>query len=131
MKKVILLAFSMLLLLVGCAQAEIDYTLADLPEGDAERGAQVFTTPRSGVAACSNCHMLTEEDAGGPGLANYAEIAATRVDGQSAEEYTFDAIVHPARHLVEPYSNIMPGNYGTLFEQQEIADLIAYLLEIE
>lgn len=130
MKRLILFSFGLVLLLAGCAQAEVDYTLEDLPAGDAERGAVVFTTPRGGVAACSNCHMLTEEDAGGPGLANYSEIAATRVEGQSAEEYTFDAVVYPARHLVEPYSNIMPGNYGTLFEQQEIADLIAYLLEL-
>lgn len=130
MKRFVLLSIGLLLLLVACAPAEVDYTLEDLPPGDVQRGAEVFTTPRGGVAACSNCHMLTEEAAGGPGLANYGEIASTRVEGETAEEYTFNAVVYPALHLVEPYANIMPGNYGTLFGQQEIADLIAYLLEL-
>lgn len=102
--------------------------LASLPEGDAERGAELFTERVNGTPACISCHALSDESRTGPGVAGYGEIAGSRVGGQSAEEYTYQAIVRPSAHLVEGYGNLMYAEYRSRLSEQQIADLMAYLL---
>lgn len=115
------------LLLVGCAQNEPEFAVSDLPPGDPARGAEIFTEPPGG-ASCAHCHPLDGERSVGPPLTGYAARAAGEVSGQSAEEYTFDAILRPSKHVVRGYSNMMPGSYEDTLTRQDIADLIAYLL---
>lgn len=114
-----------LLLLAGCEtnpSSEIAYS--DLPEnGDSANGEVLFTEQ-----ACIACHV--EGATGAPTLADFAERAGTSVDGQSAREYTFYSITEPAQHIVEGYGNAMPNNYDSRMTSQEIADLIAYLLDL-
>lgn len=114
----------------GCAPEDLPYSLSDLPAGDAERGAVLFSQSVGGAPACANCHSLDGGASAGPPLDGYGASAATRVKGQSAEAYTFDSILRPARHLVRGYSNIMPGEYGKKLSAQDVADLIAYLLTL-
>lgn len=101
-----------------------------LPEGDAMRGEALYTRTISGAPACSTCHALDDTPMAGPSLAGYGNIAGQRVEGQSAEYYTYEAIVLPARYLVEGYGNLMYAGYGRALNDQQLADLIAYLLEL-
>jgi hypothetical protein len=67
----------------------------------------------------------------GPTWHNLAETAATRVEGQSAEEYLYLSIVKPNAFVVEGYlPNIMLQTYDALLSDQDLADLVAYLLTL-
>ena len=118
------------ILLVSCStDAPGSLTYADLPdEGDPVRGEQIFHDDSRVVAICSACH--TETAAASPVLAGFGEVAASRVEGQSAREYAFYSIVEPGRHIVEGYGNAMPNTYDEQLSAQDIADLIAYLLTL-
>lgn len=125
--RIALTILSLALLLVGCAKEDLKFSVDDLPPGDPARGAGIFAKPPGG-ASCAGCHPLDEGRGAGPPLAGYAARAASEVSGKSAEEYTFDAILRPSKHVVNGYSNTMPDSYEDSLSQQDIADLIAYLL---
>lgn len=115
----------LLLLLAGCdtnPPSEISYS--NLPEnGDSANGEVLFR-----AQACIACHV--EGATGAPDLVNFPEYAGSVVEGQSAREYAFYSIVEPAQHITEGYGNAMPNTYDSSMTAQEIADLIAYLLDL-
>ena len=101
----------------------------DIPEtGDAERGAVLFSEGKNGTASCAVCH--NETGVASPNLTGYSAVAGSRVDGESAYEYTLHSIIEPGRFIVDGYGNAMPNQYDEVFTPQEIADLIAYLLSL-
>ena len=53
--------------------------------------------------------------------------AASRVAGQSAEEYVFTAITDPSSFIVDDFSNAMPSTFGSTITEDDLQDLIAYL----
>jgi len=118
------------LLVLACSKPEPDTAFDALPPGDADRGEALYTQSINGAATCSSCHLLSAAQAGGPGLEGYGDRAGNVVDGESAGEYTYWAILRPGRHLVSGYSNIMPNNYEEALSDQQLADLIAYLLTL-
>ncbi len=99
----------------------------DLPaQGDPTRGEALYTAQVGVMPACNSCHV--EGARGAPTLLDYnAEVAAQRVDGEDAREYTFYAIAEPGRFIVEGYGNAMYNKYDDNLAPQDIADLIAYL----
>ncbi len=120
---------ALMVLLAACGGAESAIPYAALPpQGDAARGEALY---QGGVApSCVSCHVAGA--AGAPALddlGDYAAVAGTRVEGQDAREYTFYAIVEPGQHIVEGYGNAMYNRYDENLNPQEIADLIAYLLQ--
>lgn len=118
--------------LAACRRAsEPEVAFEDLPPGDAARGEELYNMSVDLAPACSNCHQIDDQDVGGPGLGGYAQIAGERVEGQSAEEYTYLAIVEPADYLTPGWSNVMYARYGDRLDSQETADIIAYLLTLE
>jgi len=94
-------------------------TEAAAPVGDAAAGEKLFT-------ACAGCHG--ETDGAGPARVGMGERAATRVAGMSAEEYLHQSIVDPGAFVVDGFNNIMHSTFGENMSEQEISDLIAYLL---
>ncbi len=112
--------------LASCASSDGDY--ASLPIGDATRGEVLYTESINGAPTCSACHALSDEALVGPSLAGYGDLAASRVEGQSAEDYTYNAILRPAVHIVQGYGNVMYTEYGFKLSDQDTADLIAFLL---
>lgn len=104
--------------------------------GDPVRGEALYNgleMPDPAYVSCSVCHRnavvgpelegiathITEERLTLPEFANY-----------TVEQYISESILVPNNYVVPGYSeNIMPLNYGELLSQQDIADLIAYLLE--
>lgn len=117
-----------ILLLSGCASQPISVIpIADLPEsGDAANGEVLYNTARGIIPTCASCH--NPDAKGAPQLDEYASVAASRVEGQSAREYTFYSIVEPWQHITEGYGNAMYHQYDENYSPQEIADLIAYLI---
>jgi hypothetical protein len=54
------------------------------------------------------------------------------VDGVSAEDYIRNSILNPNAFVVEGYqSNVMPQNYGQQLSNQELDDLLEFLLAQE
>lgn len=113
---------------------------AELPEGDATRGAQLFNKdiPQASgkVTACSACHSL---DAGttliGPSLNGIGTSAADTVGGQDAATYIRHSIQTPGDFIVEGATfvtadgaSVMPVGLGDNMDAQDLADLIAFLL---
>jgi cytochrome c len=111
----------------------------DTAEGDPANGEVLFTTNYEEATnfACSTCHPVDSDTERilGPSLWNVANRAETRVAGQTALEYIHNSIVNPSAFIVpdeaNPYQeNLMPQVYGELFTDEEINDIIAYLLTL-
>lgn len=87
---------------------------------------------------CAGCHG---EPGGvglvGPNLGGIATRAATRVPGQSAEEYIRTSIVNPNAYIVPECpsgacpAGLMPQTYGQTLSEQELDGLVQYLLTLE
>jgi nitric oxide reductase subunit C len=98
----------------------------EVPDDPAEAGRFWFVRP---PAICGTCHSL-EPDVVlvGPSLAGVASRAETRVDGQSAEEYLRNSILHPSEYVVEGFNDVMQKNFGDVLTADQINDLVAFLL---
>lgn len=104
------------------------------PEGDAANGQALFNQFEAAANfACATCHRVdSEEQLIGPGLLNVSVRAETRVPGQSAVEYIHNSIIHPSDYVVENYPDmLMPQVYETVFTEDEINDLVAYLFTLK
>ncbi len=104
----------------------------DMPPGDPAEGDRLFHTfqPAAGIQ-CSTCHRTDSDDRlVGPGLKSVGIRAQTRVPGQSAWEYLHTSIVDPSAYVVADYPNLMPKNWGKVFTEAQIDDLIAYLFSL-
>lgn len=122
--------FVLLLLVIAVAACESEppsVVFEDLPPGDAGSGQKLYLQSVNDAPTCASCHE--GEGLLGPNLADYRTVAGDRVDGESAEEYTYWSIVRPTRHVIQGYSNVMYQEYEDVLTEQDIADLIAYLLE--
>jgi mono/diheme cytochrome c family protein len=100
-----------------------------------ERGMVLFVSK-----GCGGCHTIEELDGAagqvGPALTNVATNAATRVEGETAEEYIHTSIVNPTAYVVQecptgPCAPVMPQNYGEQLATQELDDIVTYLLTLE
>ncbi len=80
---------------------------------------------------CVGCHSLDPaQQMTGPTWHNIGDTAIERVPDMSPALYLYESIVDPNSFVVPGYpANIMPQNYGETLSEQEIADLIAYMLE--
>lgn len=83
--------------------------------------------------ACIGCHSLSEDvKLVGPSWYGLADQAGERVKGQSAEEYLYASIVKPNEFVVEGYaSGLMLQTYGETLSEQDMADIISYLLTLK
>jgi hypothetical protein len=65
-------------------------------------------------------------------VANIGAEAGSRVSGQSAADYLRSSIVEPQAYVVEGFSaGIMPATYVDVLTEQQINDLVAYLLSLK
>lgn len=125
---VIFIAFA--LMTSGCAASP---PMSAPIAGDVERGAQLFAQGRDEVSPCLTCHRVVSGQVGfsiGPNLARIGERAGTQVEGLTAEEYVRQSILEPERYIVPGYRDIMYPDYSAHLTQQNIQDLIAYLLTL-
>lgn len=98
-----------------------------LPNADPEHGREL--TVQNG---CTACHALEEgANVVGPSWFNMGAIAATRVPNESAALYLYHSIVDPNQHVVEGFlPNLMPQSYSEQLSEQDLADVIQYLLTL-
>jgi cytochrome c len=104
--------------------------------GDAEAGQALFVAGGDlslGALACSTCHNVDNPNTLiGPSLQGVAERAGTRVAGEDAVTYLHQSIVDPNAYVVEGFApGLMPQVYGDAFTEDQINDLVAYLLTLE
>ena len=115
-----------ILFIVGCGG---DSGAAPVPGGnDVVTGEDLFLQ-----TGCKACHSLDESvSIVGPSVAGIGSRAGSMVPGQSTEEYLRLAIVEPDAHLVDGYAaSIMPRTYAEALNDQEIDNLVAYLLTLK
>lgn len=100
---------------------------AALESSDASRGQQLTLSN-----ACRGCHSLDPNQLmAGPTWYDLANTAATRVQGQSAADYLYTSIVNPNAYVVNGYQpNVMIQVYGQTLGQQDLADIVKYLLTL-
>lgn len=122
--------FVLLALLIAACSPSASGADDPLPPGDAARGAELYTQSISGAPSCDTCHTLDGTVRVGPSLQGYAAIAPVHAGDASVEDYTHASIVRPAAYIVEGFGNIMYPQYGRQLTQQQIADLVAYLLTL-
>ena len=99
---------------------------------DPEAGKKLYyETALGNNASCRICHSLQEGVVlVGPSFYGVAERAASRVPGLSAEEYLRQSILEPGAYVVEGFpSGQMPPNLGDILTEQQISDIIAFLLQ--
>jgi mono/diheme cytochrome c family protein len=109
----------------------------ELPEGDVSAGDEAYL-----AQGCSGCHGVPDADPAnhfgvGPHLGDIAIVAATRVNGMSAEQYIYESILNPNEFVVvdcplgaciDPSQ--MRLDFGDVLSQQGMADLIAYYMTL-
>jgi mono/diheme cytochrome c family protein len=110
-------------------QVELVEVVAPGTESDdpVVRGEAVYT-----ANGCGGCHTLGALSAGvvGPPLTEIGIIAETREEGISAEEYIRTSILNPNAYVVEGYpENVMPQNWNEIFTDDQLSDLVAFLLD--
>ncbi len=108
----------------------------ELPQGDPTVGEELAVS-----LGCTACHIAAPTGpawaAGAePGVATRAASRFSQSDyagsAKSAEEYLFESIVISSAYIVPGFSDgIMPNNYANQLTDQQVADLIAYLLTFE
>jgi mono/diheme cytochrome c family protein len=87
----------------------------------AEEGAQVFASN-----GCGSCHTFKAAGSTGTVGPNLNEYLAPDDDKAGIEEMIDD----PNAEIAEGYSaNIMPKNYGQVIPQQELEQLVEFLIE--
>lgn len=135
MNRNLVVLLTVLLLFTACT-AMIALPPISIPEpvvGDAERGAQIFAHGMNQSPPCSTCHLTASDATGfslGPNLADVSERAGTRVEGLGAAAYIRQSILEPHHFVVPGYRDIMYPDYAKHFTDQDIADLLAYLLTL-
>lgn len=99
-----------------------------LPTADTAHGSEL--TVQKG---CTACHSLEEGvKLVGPSWYNLGNLAAERVAGESAVLYLYNSIIDPNQYVVESYlPGLMIQTYAEQLSDQELADLIAYLLTLK
>jgi mono/diheme cytochrome c family protein len=110
--------------------------------GDVENGRTVFNESYAtslGSWQCASCHSVNSARSRlvGPGMYDLYVIAEERLaesGDQDVVTYIRNAITMPNAHIVqeEPAypENLMPGNYGEVLTEQELADVVAYILTL-
>ena len=105
--------------------------------GDAARGRSLFSDESStagGSLKCIGCHAVEPGKSGGigPSLSNIGNRAATTIEGMDAKAYLRQSIVDPDAYLAQGYQEgIHPREYGKTLTEQQIGDLIAYMLTLK
>lgn len=94
-----------------------------LTGADPARGAELVEEK-----GCNACHAGPNAGRLAPPHAEVAAFAAERRPPLTAPAYVYEAIVFPGEFVVDGYQNNMPRVYAEQLTDEELGDIIAYLL---
>jgi mono/diheme cytochrome c family protein len=93
------------------------------PVGDPAAGKQIFTT--TAQPTCASCHTLSEAGATGTVGPNLDDV----LKGKDAA-FIRESIVEPNAEIATGFQQgIMPQNYGQQLDDQQLNDLVAFLVQ--
>ncbi len=106
---------------------------ARITGGDPERGRDIFFSGSIGDSVgCRVCHSIKpNERKVGPSLAGIATRGATRVPGMTAEAYIQRSIEKPDEYIVEGFPNAMLPEMAEKLSDQDMEDIIAFLMTLK
>lgn len=117
------------------AVSEAEALLASYVEfADAELGEQKYNELLTSVGfACSTCHYVDQEGMLiGPGMLNLYDRAASRVEGQEANEYVYESIRNSQAYIVDGYpAGVMPNYTEEVLSDADIYNIMAYLQTLQ
>ena len=93
----------------------------DVGQGDPEAGRMIFTD--ASEPACSTCHTY--------GPAESTAVVGPNLDDSLQDddaESILQSIVDPSQELTPGFQDLMPKDYGEDLDEQQLADLVAFLL---
>ena len=107
--------------------------------GSGEAGAADFAEAMNSAEASTGEALVSEQDCGLCHIEGQNRLAPPfealdrfeydlPPDDQSLEVYLYDSIVQPGAFLVDGFTDAMPANYDERLTQQEIAQIVAWLL---
>jgi len=99
---------------------EAGTTSVNVAKGDPAKGKELFT--KTAQPQCSSCHTFKAAGstaAVGPDLDK-------GLQGKSAQ-FILQSITDPSAEVTTGFQDIMPKDYGTQFDAQQLADLVAFL----
>lgn len=104
-----------------------EMVVASIQNGDPDAGMQV-----SQLNGCIGCHSLDGSALVGPTWYGIANTAIKRVEGESPAEYLYLSIVNSGAYIVPDYpAGVMPQNYSETLSEEQLGDLVAYLLTFQ
>jgi sulfur-oxidizing protein SoxX len=118
----------------GGGGQEATPTTATGVSGDAAAGEELFhQTTIDSQPGCITCHSLEPDTVlVGPSMAGIASRAGSRVSGESAQEYIHQSILNPDAYTVEGFSaGVMPAGFADALSEQQVNDLVAYLMTLQ
>ncbi len=77
---------------------------------------------------CVACHRAGAVNGVAPAFSGIAARAAERRPPLSAAAYLYESITRPQAHIVEGFVGAMPQDYAARLTDQQLGDIIAYLL---
>jgi cytochrome c oxidase subunit 2 len=77
---------------------------------------------------CVACHREGAPSKIAPPFQDIAERAANRRSPLTAAAYLYESVISPLAYVVEGFNPAMPQDYATRLSDQELGDIIAYLL---
>lgn len=118
---------------VAVVEAEpADELITVVADANADNGETLFNQMTGTGFACATCHnAANDQRLVGPGFAGLPMTAENRLDGVVAERYLYNSIIHPNDYVVESYpESVMPPTYEEIFSEDELHDLVAYLMTL-
>lgn len=102
------------------------YTAVEALTGDPNNGQQLYT-----ALACAGCHVAGVVGPKTEGTWTRIEdvrLKQPKFAGFTGEEYIVDSVLKPNDYVVPNFQpNLMPQNFGTRIDAQQLADLVAFL----
>lgn len=77
---------------------------------------------------CAACHIIGAANGIAPAFDGLAEEAALRRPPLTAAAYIYESILYPDVFELDGYGGVMPQNFASRLSEQELGDMIAYLL---
>lgn len=144
LKRIVFLSVIALLLLSACGGAQTSSPAGQSAAGggDAEAGKALFSQPviaSVSAAGCATCHSIEKgKTLVGPSMFGIADTAAAEIKSadykgaaKTVEEYLREAIVNPDVVIAQGFSaGVMLKDYAKLSDQN-VKDLVAYLLTLK